>query len=294
MPTFFEMRDDQSERVQYDFREYPIRVRAGGLSDWPGYAAPSHFHEDLEFTVVLSGAMQYYVNAEIVRLEAGDGIFVNARQLHYGFSEEKRECEFLCVLLHPMLLCSSQAFENAFVAPLLGSPQAAYRKLRESVPWEKEILRELKHIYAVKDCPTAPVKIQLSFLKIWDLLLDNLRPDSGEKHAPPVELTVLKNIVGFIQKNYAEKLLLADIAAAGAVGQSKCCKLFGKYFHQTPGAYLTQYRLNRSLPLLQDTSLSVTEIAYAVGFSGASYYAEVFHRWAGLSPTEYRRQRKDG
>ena len=90
-------------------------------------------------------------------------------------------------------------------------------------------------------------------------------------------------------KNYTRRISLKDIALSGAVGQSKCCKLFAKYFRQTPNTYLNQYRLNKSLELLQSGDRSVTEIALSVGFSGASYYAEIFRRYFGKSPTEFRR-----
>lgn len=95
-------------------------------------------------------------------------------------------------------------------------------------------------------------------------------------------------MVGFIQKNYTRKISLGDIAASGAVGQSKCCKLFTKYLGQTPNAYLVQYRLNKSIGLLRDTDMSITEIALSVGFGGASYYAETFRKWFGESPTQFR------
>ena len=84
------------------------------------------------------------------------------------------------------------------------------------------------------------------------------------------------------------KITLADIAASGAVGQSKCCKLFAKYIGQTPNLYLIQYRLGKSTELLKNTDMTVTEIAYAVGFNGSSYYAEAFRKWCGKSPMEYR------
>ncbi len=95
-------------------------------------------------------------------------------------------------------------------------------------------------------------------------------------------------MIGFIQQNYAVKITLADIAAAGAVGQSKCCKLFAKYIGQTPNTYLMQYRLDKSTTLLNSTDMTVTEIANAVGFNGSSYYAEAFRKWYGKSPSEYR------
>lgn len=76
--------------------------------------------------------------------------------------------------------------------------------------------------------------------------------------------------------------------ASGAVGQSKCCKLFAKYIKQSPNTYVTQYRLDKSTALLKDTDKTVTEIATAVGFNGSSYYAEAFRKWYGTSPTEFR------
>ena len=57
-------------------------------------------------------------------------------------------------------------------------------------------------------------------------------------------------------------MTLSDIARAGAVGQSKCCKLFHQYFSQSPIAYLIQYRLTKSVELLRDTDMSMTEIAF--------------------------------
>ena len=102
-------------------------------------------------------------------------------------------------------------------------------------------------------------------------------------------LSILKNMIGFIQQNYTVKISLADIAASGAVGQSKCCKLFAKYIGQTPNMYLTQYRLDKSTELLKNTDMTVTEIAHVVGFSGSSYYAEAFRKWSGKSPSEYRK-----
>lgn len=102
------------------------------------------------------------------------------------------------------------------------------------------------------------------------------------------DLTIIKNMVGYIQKFYCEKITLSDIAATGAVGQSKCCKLFDRYIGFTPNAYLIKYRLNQSTWYLKNTDMTITEIAQAVGFSGSSYYAEAFWKWYGVSPSGYR------
>ena len=98
-------------------------------------------------------------------------------------------------------------------------------------------------------------------------------------------------MTGFIQQNYASRISLKEIAAAGSVGISKCCKLFSRYFSQSPNLYLNQYHLNKSALLLRETDMTITEIALSTGFGSASYYAESFRKWAGMSPGEFRKAR---
>ena len=148
----------------------------------------------------------------------------------------------------------------------------------------------IQYMYEVKKEKLAPAKIQSAFLNIWILLCENIAIESHDKLQQNTDLSILKNMVGFIQQNYSKKVSLSDIAFSGAVGQSKCCKLFMKYFNLTPNIYLTQYRLNKSVELLKDKDKSITEIAEVIGFGGSSYYAETFRKWSGMSPTEYRKK----
>lgn len=282
-----ELKDDRSEKIKYDNADYPIYIKRALLSSYPNYAAPSHWHDDIEFIAVLSGEMQYNVNGKILTLKTGEGIIVNTRQLHFGFSPEKKECDFICILLHPLMLCATDAYERDFVLPILHNQKAAFVKLNKDAAWHRNILEDIQQMYSVRDEKTAPMKIQNLFSSIWIDLYENIA-HVNRTLIQNAELSVLKNIIGFIQQNYTVKISLADIAASGAVGQSKCCKLFAKYIGQTPNLYLMQYRLDKSTELLKKTDMTITDIAYAVGFNGSSYYAEAFRRYCGKSPTEYR------
>ena len=64
--------------------EYPIYIRHSCLSSYPGYAAPPHWHDDIEFIIILKGGMTYNVNGKLIDLASGEGIFVNSRQMHFG------------------------------------------------------------------------------------------------------------------------------------------------------------------------------------------------------------------
>lgn len=282
-----ELKDDRSENVRYDYSDYPIHIRRGVLSAYPNYAAPPHWHDDIEFIAVISGQLEYNVNGEIITIKANEGIIINARQIHFGFSSEKKECIFICILLHPILLCTTSAYERDFVLPILNNRSTAFIQVSSSIEWQKVIYSEITQIYTVKNDKAAPMKIQSSFVRIWTLLYENIKLENTQK-TQNTDLSILKNMIGFIQQNYIGNISLTDIAVSGAVGQSKCCKLFTKYLGKTPNIYLTQYRLNKSTELLQKTDMTVTEIAYAVGFNGSSYYAEALRKWCGKSPTNYR------
>ena len=55
----------------------------------------------------------------------------------------------------------------------------------------------------------------------------------------------------------------------------------------TPGAYITQARMQHARNLLQANTLSVSEIAYAVGFESLAYFSRSFKKHTGTPPSEY-------
>ena len=283
-----DMKDDRSEIVHYDYEEYPIYIRKALLSSYENFEAPLHWHDDIEFILVLQGEMDYNINGEIVTIKQGNGIFVNSKQLHCGFSKSKSECEFICILIHPIMLCISQAFERDYVLPLLKNQDIPYLEVTADVPWKNEILTNVLSMYNAKSDASAVLKISSCFLRIWSLIFSNTKAPNS-KLIQNSDFTVLKNMIGFIQKSYKQKITLDDIAKSGAVGQSKCCKLFEKHIGTTPNGYLIQYRLHQSTWYLKNTDMSITQIAHAVGFSGSSYYAETFKKRYCKTPSAYKK-----
>lgn len=89
-----EMNPLNRERVAYDSAKMPLYIREGQLRDYPNLAYVCHWHEDLEFLCVMEGHMSYFVNGARYLLREGEGIFVNARQLHYGYSGDKTNSRF--------------------------------------------------------------------------------------------------------------------------------------------------------------------------------------------------------
>lgn len=296
---FMKLNDDFSEKIQYDFPDCPVFLHRGLLSRYPGRRAPNHWHNDVELIYVLSGRMKYNVNGQIFLLRPGEGIFVNSGQMHFGFSDGENDCRFICALMHPVLLCPAPAWEENYVLPLIENSCAACVHLKPNIPWQKEICQQICSLEQIwykssrteENTDLAPLKALSVFSQIWYSLCKNVDEGKEIVNRQSFDLTITKNMVGFIQKNYTRKITLADIASSGAVGESKCCRLFSKFFSLTPNAYLNQYRLDKSIYLLENTDLAITEIALQTGFCSASYYAECFRKWFGQSPTKYRKSR---
>ena len=143
MTEIIELRDNRSEMIHYDGPDYPICIRRGVLSQYPNYAAPCHWHNDIELIAVLEGEMDYNVNGEITTLRKGEGIFVNSQQMHFGFSDSKTECCFICVILHPMLLCAAPACEQNFVLPVIHNGCAPFVFLSPSICWQRTVLEQI-------------------------------------------------------------------------------------------------------------------------------------------------------
>ncbi len=282
-----DVRADGSEKVKYDYDGYYAYIRRDSLSSHPGFTANGHWHDDLEFMYILSGTMEYNVNGEIITISEGNGIFINARQMHYGFSDTREESEFICVLLHPMMLCTSGSIDRDFVSPFIADNSIPYILLDKSINWQEEILNDIEKMYQYKDNTSAQLYIQNLFYHIWILFTENTMK-AGRKRKQDRNLSILKDMLTYIQKHYTEKVTLDDIAKSGNISKSTCLVIFKKYLCDTPTNYLINYRLNNALNLLKETDLSVSETALSVGFNGISYFTETFRKVYGCSPSEYR------
>ena len=274
------------EQVSYNCKEHPAYIRKDLLSHYPDFSAVSHWHEDLEFILVLSGHMSYNVNGCSTNLETGNGILVNSRQLHHGYSSDHTECEFICILLHPLLLCASEYYGKQYVEPLISSAAQPFIPLYGNIAWQNGILQILKRICGCLAHEDSILKIQPLIHALWIPLYKNFPKRSGRPKGQ--QLTAVRQMISFIQNHYKESLSLAMIADSGHVRKSSCRALFHKYLSRTPVAYLTGYRLDRSLPLLLHTGLNITEISSETGFNSASYFSETFKKNFHCTPLEYR------
>lgn len=95
-------------------------------------------------------------------------------------------------------------------------------------------------------------------------------------------------ILEFVQSHYQEDISLQDVARIMNYSDAYFCKLFKQCFDKNFTAYLSEFRVERAKRLLDNMAVNVKEISELVGYKDSNYFAKVFKRVAGLTPSEYR------
>ena len=283
---------DSSETVAYNNPLFPAYVRYGILSTYPDYSAISHWHKDLEFILVKKGSMTYNVNGSLIELTENSGIMVNSRQLHYGFSAEHHECEFICILLSPELLQGNEWFYQNCVEHITENSSYPYLYLKDN-EWQSSILQKLDDLYNSfgQSSPDSLSCFKLieNFTFIMRILYEYLDIENQTMTKESSDLITLRYMIAYIEEHFMDHITIENIAASGTCCKSKCSLLFKKYLCDTPITYTTKLRLRKSLTALLDSDANITEIAHEYGFGGASYYCETFRKYYGMSPLQYRK-----
>ncbi len=281
---------DGSERIRYDDPAVPIYVKRGDLASFQNMSALCHWHEEVELLMPLQGYLSYNINGVTVTVEQGSAVFVNARQMHYGFSGDGSDCKYLCITFRPQLLCANETIQNRYVLPLLTSHALPYMILqRQNGQGELlDILLEIDRLWQEKGegCELRAVG---RLHQLWQGLYTMAKDRIGEAISTDANVLIQKRMLDFIRTHYQEHIDVNAIAAAGGVCRTKCWQIFRKYLMQTPNEYLNSFRMEKGMELLKSTRMTVTEIADACGYSSGCYFAELFTRMKGCTPTQYRK-----
>ncbi|WP_281184492.1 helix-turn-helix transcriptional regulator [Micromonospora halophytica] len=87
---------------------------------------------------------------------------------------------------------------------------------------------------------------------------------------------------------YHEPLSLDTMADSAFLSRFYFSRLFRSKTGTSPGRFLTAIRLYKAKNLLLETDMSVTDVAYAVGYNSLGTFISRFTRSVGVSPARYR------
>ena len=92
----------------------------------------------------------------------------------------------------------------------------------------------------------------------------------------------------YIEAHYMEDRSVQEMSERFSYSEAYFCKRFKQVYGKSFVSYLTEYRIGRAKELLRNGSISIRAAGKAVGYPDPNYFAKVFRRVTGQSPSDYR------
>ena len=100
---------------------------------------------------------------------------------------------------------------------------------------------------------------------------------------------VLTSILKYIQSHYSDPgLSLKDISEMSYMSHTYLCSFFKEKTGKTVNQYITDYRMEKGRELLKDVNIKISDVANRAGYNDGNYFAKIFKKITGQSPSEYR------
>lgn len=126
-------------------------------------------------------------------------------------------------------------------------------------------------------------------LKILEVLYDISSTDKHLLH----QLLQMKQPVKFdlssiMEENYASPISLPELAYLSGRSLASFKRDFKAIYNIPPSDWIRKRRLEKAKELLQNTSLSVSDTCYALGFENTAHFSRIFKEHFGITPSDAR------
>ncbi len=228
-----------------------------------------HYHENPYFMYVLQGNMKDCNKKVQTLCPTGSLMFNNWQEVHYGSKHSHKAGGFHLEFekgwlkqnaLSHQLLEGSQLIENPKVHLLFAK---LYRELLVSDNYSE-------------------VAVEVLLLQVCEALSDSKKSNLAENPNWVADLKeLLHHDTSVLSLNYlSTELNIHPVHLSRSVP---------KYLSMSLGEYIRQEKLKKVFPLILDTTLSLTQIAYQAGFSDQSHFNRVFKAHFKMNPSAYRK-----
>lgn len=104
------------------------------------------------------------------------------------------------------------------------------------------------------------------------------------------EISDAEKIRLYLDEHIRHSVSLPDLSHLVFKSPSQVIRMFKREYDQSPYHYLTQRRLSAASMLLRNTNMSIRQIALELQFADEHYFSNAFKRFAGMSPSRFRKE----
>lgn len=253
-----------------------------------------HSHDFLEIALLFDGEATYETDFSSEKITKGDVLFVpmggthryrnenNVLLMNILFLDDKLTFPYEEICLHP-------GFSALFRLRL-----DYYRQMKfyPKVHLNDKQLAQAKNILLPawenqeEQLPGATLGVYGAFLQIIPILLAAW--DSTDYPVVRKQPVLISEAISKMNTRFREKLFIPDLAREAGMSESSFARHFKQATGETPVEYLLKLRLQDAATLI-GSGMSVSEAAYAAGFSDSNYFSRIFKQKYGVSPRDFKK-----
>ncbi|MBO5177895.1 MAG: AraC family transcriptional regulator [Lachnospiraceae bacterium] len=284
------------EQISHTTDSAPYSIHFTEVSIGADPALYLHWHKEMEFLLLTSGALLFQMEDTPFTLQAGDAVFIPSGILHSAKSHSDQPISFYALVFSPEFLISSfdTTAYNTYVLPVMHNNLKFATSLQTNhSSWQQNILSNLNNIFFSNIKEELFIRSQL--LLLWNTFYQNhiAKTKGTDTNHLTLNRTLsgqLQPVINYMQENYQQALTLNELSSIAHLSEGQFCRSFKHFTGMTPFAYLVRYRILQSCHDLSSTNKKITDIATTHGFNNISYYNRAFLKVMNLTPTEYRKQ----
>ena len=246
-------------------------------NDWSMQDLHSHPHYEIYF--LREGSRSFFLSNVLFNLQAPIVIIIPPHTLH---KTEGGPFERYNINVSPNYLDDFQKdVLNCKSLQIIKLNAAETEKFTEL--FEEMVANEKRQKYGESIVKTL---FAYNIYAISKLNAAEQQPKPTTKNAIP---TLVLKVIDYLNKNYAEKQTLDEIADKFFVSKATLMYNFKKHMDCSLIDFLLSIRIAKAKELLLNTKKSVEEISELCGFSSSNYFGLIFKRKENLSPANYRK-----
>ncbi len=248
-----------------------------------------HWHEHLQIFYFINGEGFLKCNKKSFNVVQGNVVIINSRQLHY-FESLSDNLKFYLLRIDLPFLFSDQVdlCQTKYLSPLSENFILFENLIRNDDEIVDCIKTVLKEFFKKEIGYELAVKANLYNLVV--LLLRNYLDESVTKKQLTFKINNFKRfykVFDFIDNNYNKKIWVTNLANIAHVSTYYFCRIFKQMTGRTITEYINEVRLKKSIELLKNGNMNITEIAINCGFNDVNYFSRLFKKKHGVSPTKF-------
>ncbi|MFT4156289.1 AraC family transcriptional regulator [Parafilimonas sp.] len=247
---------------------------------------PLHTHRSMmEICFCSKGEQEYEVNENVYKIKGGD-LFVTYPGEPHGtgkFPEEKGELYWIIIRINKK---NTPTQFLRFEGELAEEWQNQLLQLPRLFKGNSQLKPMLEKIINFK----IDKKNLFSLISMQHLIAGYLLEviNCSKKEIVYKQSGKIVKVNNFLEAHLDEPVSVPELARVAGLSVSRFKSWFKQETGTTPLDYALKYKITKAKKLLKKTKASVTSIAFETGFPNSQYFATVFKKFTGFSPTAYK------